>query len=125
MRYKHNSNKNWLICWINLGAGRQSSRQAQRRIVDQIMIITDSDENQFETNSILEDGSSCTDSTASSLTLINSNDEDEEDWKPKKRKRKTTKKTNKRKEKSFFALSSENNSRVNLSNYILPFNQIQ
>lgn len=38
------------------GAGRQSSRRAQRRI----MILTSSDENHFETNSISEDGSSCT-----------------------------------------------------------------
>jgi hypothetical protein len=54
---------------IRKGAGRQSSRQAQRRIIDQIMIITASNENhsnghQFckdiETNSISEDGSSCT-----------------------------------------------------------------
>jgi hypothetical protein len=54
---------------IYVGAGRQSSRQAQRRIVDQIMIITDSDENRahgnqfykdMEIHSISEDGSSCT-----------------------------------------------------------------
>ena len=54
---------------FDLGAGRQSSRQAQRRIVDQIMIFTDSDENRsngnqfskdIETNSVSEDGSSCT-----------------------------------------------------------------
>ncbi len=60
-------NKN--INLILLGVGRQSSRQAQRRIVDQIMIITASDENRsngnhfykdVEIHSISEDGSSCT-----------------------------------------------------------------
>lgn len=100
------------------------------------MIITDSDENQFETNSISEDGSSCTDSTTSSMTLINSNknyfhlsdeeeDEDEDDWKPKKRKRKTIKKNNKRKPKDLVVVVSPRNSPVNLENCILPFNQIR
>jgi hypothetical protein len=59
-----NENFVFLLIFICLGAGRQSSRQAQRRIIDQIMIITDSDENHFykdiEINSISEDGSSCT-----------------------------------------------------------------
>jgi hypothetical protein len=64
-----NENEKYLIYFNSLGAGRQSSRQAQRRIVDQIMIISAEDENhsngnQFckdiETNSVSEDGSSCT-----------------------------------------------------------------
>ena len=121
-----------------LGAGRQSSRQAQRRIVGQMMIITDPDENQFETNSISEDGSSCTDSTSSSLTLLNSNknqfylsnedeenDEEEDDWKPKKRKRKQTKKLNKKKDKDLFVVVSPRNTQMNLSNYLLPFNKMR
>ncbi|CAF2174228.1 unnamed protein product [Rotaria magnacalcarata] len=95
------------------GADQQSSRQTQHRIGDQVMIITDSDQNvsngnhfykDMVINSISEDGSSYTDSTSNSMTFTNSSkthlrilnedkdnmdafDNDKEDeWEPKKKK---------------------------------------
>lgn len=60
-----------------VGAGRQSSRRAKRRIVDQIMIITAADKNGLnghscdkdaENNCISEDGSSCTGKTLKKIS---------------------------------------------------------
>ncbi|UJR38529.1 hypothetical protein I4U23_031197 [Adineta vaga] len=137
-----------------LGAGRQSSRQAQRRIIDQIMIITDSDENRsngnhfykdIETNSISEDGSSCTDSTSSSMTLSGSHkthlrvsnedkdyldefdNDEEEEWKPKKKKRrpKATSTTNKKKKKDLLLVVSPATTKLDCPNYIIPYEKLR
>jgi len=138
-----------------LGAGRQSSRQAQRRIVDQIMIITASDENRsngnhfykdVEMNSISEDGSSCTDSTSSSTILINSNkthlrisnedeeyiddfdNDEEDDWKPKNKKRplkSTNNKNKKKKNKDLVVLVSPSTSKLHFPNCIIPLNKLR
>ncbi|CAF3538579.1 unnamed protein product [Rotaria sp. Silwood1] len=135
-----------------LGAGRQSSRRAKRRIVDQIMIITATDKNgsdgnhldkDIENNSISEDGSSCTDSTSSSMTLISSNkthpcisnedqeyiddfdNDEEDDWKPKKKQR-VTKSNNKKKttkNKDLLVVVSPSSSKLNFPNSIIPLNK--
>ncbi|CAF1338268.1 unnamed protein product [Rotaria sordida] len=137
-----------------LGAGRQSSRRAKCRIVDQIMIITATNKNEFngnhfdkdiENNSISEDGSSCTDSTSSLMTLISSNkihhcisnedqeyienfdNDDEDDWKPKKKKQRVTKLHNKnktKKNKDLLVVVSPSSSKLNFSNSIIPRNKL-
>ncbi|CAF1063298.1 unnamed protein product [Adineta ricciae] len=135
-----------------LGAGRQSSRQAQRRIVDQIMIFTDSDENRsngnqfskdIETNSVSEDGSSCTDSTSSSMTIPGSNkthlrvsneekncfdeseNDDEEEWKPKKKKQRTkitsTATNSRKKKKDLLLVVAPSTTKLNC---IIPYENI-
>ncbi|CAF4535469.1 unnamed protein product [Rotaria sp. Silwood2] len=137
-----------------LGAGRQSSRRAKRRIVDQIMIITATDKNgldgnhldkDIENNSISEDGSSCTDSTSSSMTLISSNkvhhcisnedqeylndfdNDEEDDWEPKKKKKRATKSNSKKKtkkNKDFLVVVSPPGSKLNFPNSIIPLNKL-
>ncbi|CAF3337498.1 unnamed protein product [Rotaria socialis] len=137
-----------------LGAGRQSSRRAKRRIVDQIMIIAASDKNgsdrnhfdkDIENNSISEDGSSCTDSTSSSMTLISSNqihnslanetekyfdefdDDDEDDWKPKMKKQRVTKSNHKKKmkkNKDVLVVVSSSTSKLNFGKSIIPLSKL-